>query len=167
MAIQAMWIHGNTARTQETTDKLHDVPEREHSALLGYPQGHGITFRGRDGKSNWFHFCIPTPSFRDETPNQPGGHRWAQLRKVFVLFEAQRGVSLSAVHVWDGSRKMFAKGNLGLGGNHTEVDNTNQWLIQGADVKPEVRYGIGLSVEITFADVGEITFVSAGADFEV
>lgn len=50
MATQAMWVHGNTARTQETTDKLMDVPYREHSALLGYPEGGGITFRGRDDK---------------------------------------------------------------------------------------------------------------------
>lgn len=161
MAIQSIWVHGNTVRTQETTDKLKDVPYREHSALLGFPQGEGITFRGIDNKKNWFHFCIPTPCFRKE--DNGASHR-AKLDKIFVLFKAQRGVNASAIHVWDGSKRIFEKNGLAIGGDHSTIDNTNAWKLPNS---PDVLYGLGISVEISFDDEGEITFVSAGADFQV
>ena len=159
MTLQAMWVHGNSVRPQKTDPtNLKDFGGVKWSALLGIPMGNGCTFRGLDNTSNWFHFSIPTPVIVD-------GSR-AKLDKFFVLFKADNGVTLSAVNVWDGAKRIFTKDHLAIGGSHENdlQDNITKWSL---DAPKNVLFGIEIAVLVSFADEGNITFVSAGADFEV
>lgn len=166
--LQAMWIHGNVAvpeRTVENPGPLVDVPGVPWSRVVGFPQGPGKTFRGSDNANNWFHLPIPTPVIHE-------GSR-ARIKKVFLLFRSDPGVAVTAIHVWDGAqRRLFASSmpagvsgrHDGTGGGADLQENITAWTIGGT---PEVLWGIGLSVLVAFTDPGNITFCSAGADFDV
>lgn len=169
MALQAMWVHGCTALPERTqgpspgTGPLIDVNGVNWTAIVGFPQGGGKSFRGRDNQSNWFHFCIPTPVILNDAR--------AKLQKVFVLFNADSVVSVTDVHVWDGPRQIYAS-NMpsGVSGRHDGSagfsdlqPNITSWDIPD---QPEVLFGVVISVRVQFTDEGNITFTAAGADFD-
>jgi hypothetical protein len=173
MTLQAMWVHGNTIVPERTikaepvgTDgPLTDIPGVPGSGMLGFRRGGGATFRGKDNHDNWFHFSIPTPVIHE-------GVR-ARLLKVFVLFNSDPTVSVTDVHVWDGIRERIFEREMptGVTGRHDGADGLSdlaedftQWTLPD---QPQIYWGVGISVRVFFADEGQITFTSAGADFEV
>ena len=196
MALQAMWVHGTSFRSEWVGDNLLKVPGTRHdgsngdvnwSDVNGLPRGWGATFRGRRSlfagfvgaihtgppdvadpfryslKGYWFHVPIPTPVIRD-------GRRSTLLR-VFVLWEATGGVSPAVLHVWDGPIRieMFpfthgATGRCGHNGVADLVDGVTRFNLPAAR---EVLFGLALSVGVYFQEDGNITFCTAGADFDV
>lgn len=94
MTLEAIWVHGNSVRPEETDPgKLKDFNGVKWSALLGIPSGSGCTFRGVNGTKNNFYFCIPTPLRH----NGVG----VKLENVFVLFNADRGVTIEEIEVFE------------------------------------------------------------------
>jgi hypothetical protein len=159
------------------------------SEYLGLSRGWGTTYRGRDSrdtgflglgaqsigpfhpetpfeytqKGYWFHFAIPTPVILN-------GNR-ASLQRVFVLWEARSGVQPAAVHVWDGPSRIAALGitRPAADANGTTTTGTN--LIDGVSrfnlpSPHSVQFSVGISVAVWFNNDGDITFFSAGADFD-
>jgi hypothetical protein len=130
--------------------------------LLGVPQGPGITYRGKAGKGNWFHFSIPTPTFFRRTPGDEG---FSQLLKVLLAGRIlQRSTRLDMVHVWDGDTPLHRFEPLDVAGDFRNLAATTFTL-------PEPRQvfrGVGLSVHISFGtEPATFGFTAAGADFEV
>lgn len=158
MALQAMWVHGHSA-TIELNNRGRgpgeDIGGRQWTAVEGLRVGWGVEYRCQDNSDYWFHFAIPTPVIDD-------GVR-ARLRRVMVLFTAGTGVTLSAVHVWDGPNRVFTQDGLAIGGaNLSLIDGRNSFALPNR----EVLWGIGVSVLFHFADPGNVTLHTAGVDFE-
>lgn len=175
MALQAMWVHGNSASIELTTRGRGPgedittattsgsvtgtigsiVGTRQWTGIVGLRTGSGVQYRCQDNSDYWFHFAIPTAVIDD-------GVR-ARLRRVMVLFTAGTGVSLSSVHVWDGPHRVFTRDGLAIGGSNVSlVDGRNSFAIPDR----EVSWGIGVSVQFHFADVGDVVLHAAGVDFE-
>jgi hypothetical protein len=160
MAIQAMWVHGNSA-VIELTDRGRgsgeDIGGLPWTALQGFRSGPGVEYRCQDNSQYWFHFAIPTPVIDDGVP--------ARLRRVTVLFTAGRSVTLTSVHVWDGPgpSPIFTMDGLGIGGANLElIDGRNSFALPNK----AVHWGIGVSVRFNFADSDNVILHSAGVDFE-
>ena len=169
MALQAMWVAGHAARLEIPGGDtiIDDRPMLNVSGiggtdLLGIPQGPGITYRGKAGKGNWFHFSIPTPTFFRRAPGDEG---FAQLVRVFVAGRfLQRSTRLDMVHVWDGDTQLPTFEGLDVAGDFRNLAATTFTLPQPR----QVFRGVGLSVHISFGtENATVGFTAAGADFEV
>ena len=158
MALQAMWVHGHSATIELNNlgrGPGEDVGGRPWTAIEGLRVGWGVEYRCQDNSSYWFHFAVPTPVIDD-------GVR-ARLRRVMLLFTAGTGVTLSAVHVWDGPNRVFTQDGLAIGGTNVSLINgRNSFALPDR----EVLWGIGVSVLFHFADPGNVTLHTAGVDFE-
>lgn len=163
MALQAMWVHGNSASIQlndRGRGEGEDVDGVRWTAVEGLRLGWGVQYRCQAGSSYWFHFPIPTPVIKD------GGR--AHLRRVMILFTSDPGVTLGAVDVWDGPgqpeyTRIPAADNLAIGGPHLTLhDGQNSFALPNN----EVFWGIGVSVRFDFAVAGGVTLHAAGVDFE-
>jgi hypothetical protein len=195
MTLHATWVHGITVRPEWVGDNLQkvhgdrwdgtagDVP---WSDVNGLPRGWGVTFRGKHSlavgfggatttgpfdpgnpfqysqKGYWFHCAVPTPVVVSD--------RRSRLLRVFVLWEAGDGVAPVAVHVYDGLRRVAAlpvaagaRGLIGRGGLGDLQDGVTRFNLGAPH---EVLWSVGISVGVSFDREGEITFVSAGADFD-
>jgi hypothetical protein len=172
--MQAMWVHGNTAVAQfvgglnftspgtvghETTQ----VGGQNWTDIVGVPQGPGKIFRGRKGTTNFFHFCIPTPVILND--------RRHRLDRVFVLYSADSEVKVTNVLVFDGPR-LIDRATLPappLGpprdGTHGFADLQENVTLHKIEARPEILFGVGISVQVSFDQEGNITFTAAGADF--
>jgi hypothetical protein len=193
--LQAVWVHGNTARPEWVHDNLLQVrgatwdsngAERDvpWSDVNGLPRGWGATFRGRRAftgglggtttgpfdpadpfrhsqKGYWFHFSLPTPVIVN-------GNR-AALHKVFPLWSATGGARPWAVHVYDGVHRV-AERAIDPNPPHPTGANGLADLVEGKSMftlpPRHVFWSIGLSVAVAFESDGDVTFVSAGADFD-
>jgi len=158
MALQAMWVHGNSA-TIELNNRDRgpgeDINGLVWTAVVGWRQGWGVSYRCQDNSDYWFHFAVPTPVINN-------GVR-ARLRRAMVLFRTNPGVTLSSMHVWDGAERVFNKDGLAIGGtNSSLIDGRNSFALPDR----EVLWGIGISVQFRFADPGNVVLHSAGVDFE-
>jgi hypothetical protein len=193
MALHAMWVHGTSVRPEWVHDNLQEVngatwDSRNQNRAVpwsnvnGLPRGWGATFRGKRAfstgvggsititefhpeepfpasqKGYWFHFAIPTPVIVE-------GIR-SQLQRVFVLWEATPNVAVWCVHIYDGINRIATLGTDRTGSGHSDE------LVEGVTMftlptPHEVQRSIGLSVGVAFIQDGEVTFNSAGADFEV
>lgn len=174
MPLQRMWVHGNSVVPERTikaepfgTDgPLTDIPDVPGSGMLGYRRGDGTRYRGKDGQFNWFHFSIPSPS-----AVQAGES--VKLSKVFVLFVSDPAVSIAAIHVWDGTRRLEPQpGRPGFEGLTHASGNPNDQLLENITmwtfpVQQLIARGIVISAGVKFNDEGEIRFYSAGAEFDV
>lgn len=158
MALQAMWVHGHSASIELNNrgrGSGEDIGGRQWTALQGLRVGWGVEYRGQDDSDYWFHFPIPTAVIDD-------GVR-ARFRRVMVLYTAGRGVTMSAVHVWDGPNRIYTRDGLAIGGeNKSLVDGRNSFALPNQ----EVLWGVGVSVLFHFADPGSVTLHTAGVDFE-
>lgn len=158
MALQAMWVHGHSATIELNNlgrGSWEDIGGRQWTAVEGLRRGGGVEYRCQDESDYWFHFAIPTPVIND-------GVR-ARLRRAMVLFTAGTGVSLSALHVWDGPNQVFTQNGLAIGGgNPSLIDGRNAFALPDH----EVQWGVGISVQFHFADAGNVTLHTAGVDFE-
>lgn len=160
MALQAMWVHGHSATIELNTRGRgpgEDIDGYQWTAVEGLRVGWGVTYRGQDESDYWFHFAIPTPVINN-------GVR-ARLRRVMVLFTAETGATLSAVHVWDGPgpEPVFIRNGLAIGGpNLSLIDEHNSFALPDRPV----FWGVGISVRFHFADPGNVILHAAGIDFE-
>jgi hypothetical protein len=158
VALQAMWTHGHGANI-ELNDRGRgpgdDIGGREWTAVEGLRVGSGVEYRCQDDSDYWFHFAIPTPVIKDDVR--------MRLRRAMVLFTAGTGVTLSALHVWDGPNRVFVRDGMGIGGSNVSLaDDRNAFALPDR----EVLWGIGISVLFHFADPGSVTLHTAGVDFE-
>lgn len=150
----ASWIHGTSIRA-----------EHEGYFISKAHAGFGSIFHSHNapGGGEWFHFAIPTPVITD-------GQR-VSLKKFFILYKTELTAKITAIHVYDGGKKIpdIILDQLALTGDHsTGLDNSNTWTVS-KDI--QMLFGLGLSINVDFgpaiADgVPGIWFVSAGADFE-
>lgn len=189
MTLHASWIHGNAMRPEWVGDHLQQVQGDRWdgsngniawSDINGLPRGWGATYRcansldvgflgaataGPDHpetpfeyslKGYWFHAPIPTPVI-------VAGAR-AQLERVFILWTATGDLHVAAVHVWDGPTRIAVF----TGSAQQSADQ----LIPGATqfdlpAPHSVLFGIGVSVGVSCTHDSDVTFHSAGADFDV
>jgi hypothetical protein len=153
-----MWVHGNSADIElnkRGRGPGEDIDGLNWTAVEGLRRGWGVTYRCQDNSDYWFHFAIPTPVIDD-------GVR-ARLRRVMLLFTAGTGVTLSSVYLWDGVNRVFTKDGLAIGGSNVSlVNERNSFVLPNR----EVFWGVGISVQFHFADVGDVTLHTAGVDFE-
>jgi energy-converting hydrogenase Eha subunit A len=198
MALYANWVHGNAVRPEWIHDNLQNVSgqtwEGNNAAVPwtdvnGLPRGWGTTYRGKRAlvsgfggslttgpydvnnpfrysqKGYWFHVPIPTPVIDN-------GRR-ASLIRVFTLYNATPGVSLAAVHVYDGVNKIAALAPAfprpaslptGARGLIDIQEGVNRFTLPAPR---QVFWGIGISLAVTFVNDGDITFFTAGADFDI
>jgi hypothetical protein len=175
MARYASWVHGNAVKMQypggaglEFTagHRMDQVDRHAWTDVVGFPTGPGGVFRGQGNDSNWFHVAIPTP------PLLPGKPR-SRLEAVFVLFSSDPFVEVAEVLAFDGPNPLPVQMNSpsGLSGRHGGTrgladlaDGQTRFPIEG---RPEVLWGVGISVRVSFGRPGQITFTTAGADFFV
>lgn len=191
MTLYAQWVHGTSVRPEWTGDNLLQVSGGRWdgsnggvgwSDHNGLPRGWGATYRGRRAvfgnvvspfdpatpfsdseKGCWFHFAIPTPVI--------AAGRRASLERVLVLWQATDDVQPAAVHVWDGATQIAtlgfsdnARGASGSGGLPDLVDGSTKFDLPAPH---QMLWSVGISVAVWFRQDGDITFFSAGADFEI
>jgi len=158
------------------------------SDINGLPRGWGTTFRGKRAftgglggstvgpfdptapfqysqKGYWFHFPIPTPVI---TPNGR-----AALRTVFLLYEERTGAEVWAVHVFHGLDRIAAFGvdrhrmppqqPTGRRGFDDLIEGVSRFDLPSPHT---MLFSVGISVAVAFTQDADITFISAGADFE-
>jgi hypothetical protein len=128
----------------------------EWTDVTGLRRGPGAIFRGRARNMNYFHFCIPTPAWRD-------GVR-ASLLMIGVKFDSSPAVTIRRIHVFDGANGITSFSPNVEGPGQGWEPNKNFFNVDGA---PVVYGGLGISFEVSFDQEGEITFYGVGADFEV
>jgi hypothetical protein len=193
MSLHATWVHGTSVRPQWIADRLTQVRgdvwdagnvNIPYSEFNGSPNGWGITYRGKRSmtgglggttvvpdptganpfagsqKGYWFHFSIPTPVIES-------GVR-SVLQKAFVLWSAGANTQMAAIQLWDGSNRFYTH-NFALntrGENHSG-DLTENKTMFTLPAPHSMLFGLGISVGVTFLEDSEITFFSAGADFDV
>jgi hypothetical protein len=169
MALHQSWAHGNAFAPPELpANGLYPVDNVRWTDITGLRRGWGSFWLGQPGTSNWFHVPIPTPTIVE-------GAR-VQLQRVFVLFTAgdttataagQSGANITNIHVWDGPNRIATFGPFNLFGEHRQpVGGGNTFTVQA---KPQITFGVGISVQATFSNVGDqlIGFAGAGADFDI
>ncbi len=161
MALEARWVPGYVAQPQVVggggfpfPGPLLNVNGVPWSDVVGLREGFGVTFRGKGGSFNWFHFAIPTPVITDDAR--------VRLQRVFVLYAIDTWALIRSVHVWDGPRRIQAIDNLANTGDH-------QWWLDGQNTfavnNVTIWLGVGISVGIQFGSDANVKFTSAGADF--
>lgn len=166
----SMWIHGNTAIAQFVGDTSPGVPRNQTTQvngqawtdIVGLPQGPGKIFRGKQQTENFFHFCIPTPVILND--------RRVRIDRVFVLFASDPDVQVTKVYVFDGPKAIdISAMPAGVSGRHDGTggladlqDNITRHAVES---RPEIFWGVGISVQVRFSQEGNITFTAAGADF--
>ena len=140
----AMWVHGHNMQI-EYSDRLESV----------WRAGMYIRVEGKPGLSNWFHFAIPTPVIVN-------GNR---LRADSVMVRFRTGSAdafVTAIHIYDGEKKIAAHDNLRLAPNDWE------WPRFDVPRNPKIRWGVGISIGVGFGVETmshRMEFSSAGCDF--
>lgn len=135
----AMWTHGNGG--------LVEYPDRMTSIRQIGP---ALRLTGKPFTRNWIHFQIPTPVIVNQ--------RRLRADSVLLRFRSGPGASVSAIHVWDGERRLVARGGL----------NLSKRRIGGVRIlvpyRPPVRWGLGLSVGVSFGDDAGLPANGLGMD---
>ena len=175
-----MLVHGNAVFLQfpggggpEFTagHSMSQFSNHAWTDLLGERQGPGVVFRGNGGNTNFFHVCVPSPNsalVRLETPIVDSDgieppHLYttvpAFLLNVFFEVSLDRGVTMDSVYVFDGVSLLpgFPHAPAIVGSGPTVVNVPSPQAL---------RSGLGISFGVTFNATGNITFHSAGAEFQ-
>ncbi|WP_046755682.1 hypothetical protein [Kordia jejudonensis] len=197
MALHRSYVHGNSVYLEHTgspgarsKDTVLDTFDGDYGDLIDLG-GHGgaaclrlgwgsrfvifDTGRANNAKSGhfWCHFAIPTPAFED-------GFR-ATARRVLINYESEdiQEISIAAVHVWDGNRRIFADNspersrddyNGGIPRHTTNANaraNTN--AIWRKDINRSINFGVSVSILIR-AQRAKDSFLeirSVGIDFDM
>lgn len=159
MSLHAVWTPGYNAQAQFAgPGALLPINSIPWSDVVGLREGFGGRFRMENGKSNWFHFAIPTPVIVNNAR--------AKLLKVFVFYNIDTWAMLKEVTIWDGPQLINRINSLSLTGNHANnIDPSNTFAATNAPVK----FGIGVSVRMECAPGldANILFTSVGADFDI
>lgn len=173
MPTESRWVHGNAIVAETLDPRLVQVRDEDgnllhYTDIVGRRQGFGATYQGvnEENSFNWFHAMIPTPVVLDGTSTR--------LERVFVLYETSNPVFVREIHVWDGPNfiQAFDVGGAGHGPfSRTLEDGITRFEIE-EDKKPQVSFGIGISIRVEFGsdasfrgESATIRFTSAGADF--
>jgi hypothetical protein len=146
-----MWTHGTAARPEWAGGTSHTTGPFDPANPFQSSQ-----------KGYWFHFALPTPSVIASRP--------ARLMRIFLLWEARRGVHPAALHVFDGPGRIAtlpithtpdATGTATTGSNPA-IDGMSRF-----ELTPHtVMLSIGLSVAVACEQDGDVTFFAAGAAYD-
>ena len=145
--LNSEWEHGSKIR-----------PEAPWLLASTARRGWGSIFRGLENTSNWFHIPITTPVIKES--------QRTVVVKAFVFFQTLGNAKITAVHVWDGARKIRAFEGLSLGGSHMAWDRWNNFPLWET-----MQTGLEIAVQVEFGPKSGdgihagIHFTSAGADF--
>jgi hypothetical protein len=146
------FVHGNAVTCAESPGggnvsspgDLETVNGIGWTDLVGLRQGWGTTFRGKAGKTIWFHIPFPTPTIVNNVQSM--------LSRLDVLFDINGQATVESVHLWGSvSNRWFARDNLGLHTN-ARFDFSPPGALNGA---------IGISVGVRFQAAANITFRGA------
>lgn len=146
----AMWVHGHNVQI-ECPERL-DVQGR---------MGFYVRLRGKPFTSNWLHFAVPTPVIVDSNRLRVGS--------VMIRFRTGPGVSVYAVHIYDGETKIAAHDGLNM-------SPQDAFISPRFDVPthPAIKWGLGISIGVKFGDAANLPpnkllleISSAGCDFMV
>lgn len=125
----------------------------ENSSWSALRQGFGTTVRpSNESTSGWVHFAIPTPVILSNVRVKAG--------QALVRFSTGPQASIGAFHVYDGERKIAEQNGLHLTGT---LQVASQQL-----GRPEVLWGTGISVLLSFTGTGPdawVQLIAAGIDF--
>ena len=117
-------------------------------------------FEGNTLKGYWFHFSVPTPVIES-------GVR-SMLQKAFVLWQTTEGARISTIHLYDGPVRFYAHYFNHQAGPERHLDDLTENITMFSPPSlHSMRFALGISVAVTFETEGQITFFSAGADFDV
>lgn len=198
MSLHASWVHGNSVLLERPGSPGVTGKASVHAAFDGDPGdiidldgyagaaclriGWGARFVIFDtGSKNyeksgsfWCHYAIPTPVIED-------GHR-AHADTVLINYESRdiQEISIAAVHVWDGNRRIFADNspiqspndfNGGIAGqtSNSSVSPNLSKLWRGNIRLQPIYFGLGVSLLIR-AQRAKDTFLeirSVGVDFQI
>jgi hypothetical protein len=159
MAQHTVWTSGYTFQAQFTgPGALVQVNNVPWSDIVGLKEGFGITYRAEDGKGNWFHVSIPTPTVSAGTK--------AKLNKVYALYAIDTWALLKAVDIYDGPKLVKRINGLSFTGNHSggiDLQNTFDASVN------DITFGIGISLLMECAPGldANISFTGAGAEFDL
>lgn len=172
MVISKSFVHGNAFMTERgggssvsspgPLDNVQDGGIVNWSDVIGYAQGWGKTYRGKENQRVWFHVAISTPSMMS-------GSR-IQLDKIYIFSNTTQGCFITDVDVWDGKYPVGTFRDLAITGDHSEGEFENQTVFRpriSNDQLHTMIFGLGISVRVTFTTRSNVTFHSAGADFLV
>lgn len=139
--IHASWIHG-TSIEAELTDQF----------VFARRYGFYSLFDGKPNTLNWFHYAIPTPVIVDS--------RRLRLDSIMLCFATDPDVTVTNIHVYDGSTRIQTYDGLALSGNHPfqRFDVLDRFVFWGINVSIGVRFGGA-------AGSHRIAFISVGGDF--
>jgi len=149
----ASWVPGCAVVAQKMGSGTLNSGGWNFADCNGHREGGGVTFYIGGGCNNWFHVPIPTPVIVE--------NQRARLGRVMVLFKFPTTVTLDAVDVWDGPRKIFGK-NVTLTGDHgngLDADNAFDVNYDG------IQWGVVICLHVSALKDDAIQFISAGADF--
>lgn len=141
----ASWIHGHSGAV-------------EFPNLLASQRalGWGLQAVGKPSTFNWFHFAVPTPVIVKDD-------RLAVGPCMLRMRTAGTSAVVRHVHIWDGDTRLVAH-------DHVDLSGDIPFVKFGVANAPEVRWGVGISVGVEFANDADpakriIDFFSAGCDF--
>src|ERR1700733_4561916 len=95
----ASWVPGYAAVAQTMGGTTLNWEGKDYTDVNGFREGFGATFFLKGGKSDWFHFPLPTPVIVED--------QRASLSRVMVLFALPEGAGLNIVDVWDGPDRIL------------------------------------------------------------
>lgn len=124
---RAMWTHGHAVRI-EHPDRLSSV----------WRAGFFVRMLGKPSQNVWVHYAIPTPVIVTDNRLSVGS--------VMIRYRTvpENDSWIAAVHVYDGERKIASHDDLS--------EQARDWAFRRYDVpdNPDVRWGIGISINIRF-----------------
>lgn len=85
---------------------LTNLPGTDYVDVNGLPQGFGKTFRGKAGRTNWFHVAIPTLRLYQHSP--------ARLGEVQVAFQTFGTACVTNIHLHSGHSSHLPQSRSGL-----------------------------------------------------
>lgn len=148
-AVATMWVHGNSVQQEKTVAGMN---------MERYGWGTKIQMAAGNA-SNWFHIPLTTMF----TPQVQDNLRY-RLFQVYLLFRTDYA-TLTAIHVWDGAKKIAEFNGLQVVGDHSAgIEISNQYDVIPAAL---IRTGLGISFHVDFVSKYGSSFIvaAAGADF--
>ena len=159
---RASWIHGHSLHIENP----EDITKASRTKS-------GILIEGRQDKTIWLHFAIPTPVIVNDIQLKVGS--------VMLRFKTFSDIAVvDSVHVYDGKDPIQEYDGLNLTGDHIEQVGLRPGertpVFDRFPVRQHpVQWGLGISIKVKFvnptdrefADPSEyiVTFISAGCDF--
>lgn len=127
---RAIWTHGHAVKI-EHPDRLVSVSR----------VGQCVVLEGKPDQKVWVHYAIPTPVIVSD-------ERLSAHSVMIRCRTVQKNDAwIAAVHVWDGENRIATHDGL----RHVSKDWS--WPRYEIPGPPEVRWGIGLSIQVGFTEL--------------